>query len=72
MTTAVQDKSEVMRAIYKGGVVKYLLKPIEEKALLEAIQDIGFILEKRKTAKPEEDTKSQKTSAEETHYTKKS
>lgn len=66
MTTAVQDQNEVMKAFFQGGAVKYILKPIEEKALFEAIQGIGLKLEKRKTAYPE-DTKSQETNYKNTY-----
>jgi len=50
MITVVTDKKNVLEAIYHGGAVRYVVKPIDKDALLKAIRDVGLL---KKTIKSE-------------------
>ena len=43
MTTAVNDKKQVMEAFYKGGASSYFVKPIDRNKLIEELRTLGLI-----------------------------
>jgi two-component system chemotaxis response regulator CheY len=45
MATALSDPKNVVRAYYKGGATAYLPKPIEQEALLNTLDELGFTVQ---------------------------
>jgi two-component system chemotaxis response regulator CheY len=43
MTTVLEDSKNVMTALYKGGAVAYIVKPIDKQKLLGELKDLGLI-----------------------------
>ncbi|MCP4746289.1 MAG: response regulator [Desulfobacteraceae bacterium] len=43
MTTAVDDKKQVIDAFYKGGASSYFVKPIEPDKLIQELQVLGLV-----------------------------
>ena len=43
MTTAVDDKKQITKAFYKGGVASYFVKPIDQEKLLAELRILGLI-----------------------------
>lgn len=43
MTTALDDKRNVVDAFYKGGAASYFVKPIDRKKLIEELRILGLI-----------------------------
>ncbi len=43
MTTVLEDSKNVMTALYKGGAVAYIVKPIDKQKLINELKDLGLI-----------------------------
>jgi len=42
MTTALEDPKNVVEAYYQGGADSYLVKPIDQEKLFQAIEELGL------------------------------
>ncbi|MBN2432708.1 MAG: response regulator [Acidobacteria bacterium] len=43
MTTALDTPKDVIEAYYRGGCTSYLVKPINQRKLLNVIQELGLL-----------------------------
>jgi two-component system chemotaxis response regulator CheY len=43
MTTVLEDSKNVMTALYKGGAVAYIVKPIDKQKLLSELKELGLL-----------------------------
>lgn len=43
MTTVLEDSKNVMTALYKGGAIAYIVKPIDKQKFLFELKELGLI-----------------------------
>jgi two-component system chemotaxis response regulator CheY len=43
MTTVLEDSKNVMTALYKGGAIAYIVKPIDKEKFLIELKELGLI-----------------------------
>ena len=47
MTTAFSDRTNVIKAMHKGKADQFMVKPINEKVLIDEIKKMGLIMENK-------------------------